>query len=305
MAFIVRDEEVNLRSNLPAYVPLVDYYVFMVDRRTSDGTLKAIEEILGGKRHYHVEIYDFDGFGPARTASLKMAWKHFSNATHVWIADPDWKADEKTIVMSELSMDVDAFRFLIYDRNGFTTRRCDWLIRNRPTNAMRYNLHEVLDIGETYTWKEISWVVHEIEQKGSWHNKVGHASSHASKRYIFDLMYLEKDLIEYAHDAHTDYYLGVTHHAYVDALNKEAIGPIDVSVVQPSGRSIAEHMKLSIKYLTLRATYNYEREFIEERWGVMFLLGTIHGFMSNVSVLYLMSLSHVIVLYLTYVIYLN
>lgn len=285
MAFIVRDEEVNIRSNLPAYVPFVDYYVFMVDHRTSDGTLAAIEEILGGKRNYHVEKYEFDGFGPARTASLKQAWLRYPNATHVWIADPDWRAEISSIKKSELTMDADAFRFLIYDRNGHTTRRCDWLIRNRPHNAMRYNLHEVLHIGESYSWKEISWIVREIEQKGSWHNKVGHASSHASKRYIFDLKYLEKDLIEYPNDPHTDYYLGVTHHAYVESLGKERPEVLqDIAAVQPSGRSIAEHMDLAIKYLSLRATYNYKSEFIEERWGVMFLLGSIHGFMPVVSV---------------------
>ncbi|CAN0111363.1 unnamed protein product, partial [Ectocarpus fasciculatus] len=142
MTFIVRDEEVNVRSNLPDYVAFVDYFVFMVDHRTSDGTLTAIEEILGGKRNYHIEMYEFDGFGPARTASLQTVWKHYSNATHVWIADPDWKADMKSIKKEELSMDADAFRFLIYDRNGFTTRRCDWLLRNRANLAMRYHLHE-------------------------------------------------------------------------------------------------------------------------------------------------------------------
>jgi len=34
---------------------------------------------------------------------------------------------------------------------------------------MRYHLHEVLDIGESYNWKVIDWELREIEKPGSWH----------------------------------------------------------------------------------------------------------------------------------------
>ena len=36
---------------------------------------------------------------------------------------------------------------------------------------------QVLDIGETYTWKVIEWQVREIEKPGSWHTTVGHGDS--------------------------------------------------------------------------------------------------------------------------------
>ena len=277
MTMIVRDEEVNIRSNLPLWIPLIKYFVFMVDRRTSDETVRAIDENLKGKREYHIEMYEFDGFGPARTASLQTAWKYFSQATHVWIADPDWKPEVNTINLADLDTKNDAFRFLIYDRNGHTTRRCDWLLRHRPGLAMRYHLHEVLSIGETYEWKVIEWVLREIEQTGSWHTTVGHSSSHASKRYIFDLSYLEKDLETYGWDPHTHYYLGVTHHAYIEALLKEGLDPGNGDFILPSGRTYNDHLQLAIKYLKLRATSEYRSEFLEERWGVMFLLGGIYS----------------------------
>ena len=38
---------------------------------------------------------------------------------------------------------------------------------------MRYHLHEVLDIGDRYDWKVLSWEVREIEKPGSWHTTVG------------------------------------------------------------------------------------------------------------------------------------
>ena len=72
---------------------------------------------------------------------------------------------------------------------------------------MRYNLHEVLDIG-MYNIKNIQWTIHEIEKIGSWHATVGHGHSMSLKRYEFDLDLLQKDLIIYGHDPHTHYYLG-------------------------------------------------------------------------------------------------
>ena len=39
--------------------------------------------------------------------------------------------------------------------------------------AMRYHLHEVLDIGDRYDWKVLNWEVREIEKPGSWHTTVG------------------------------------------------------------------------------------------------------------------------------------
>lgn len=261
---ILRDEAVNIKSNLPLWLSIVDYFVFMVDTRTQDDTHDAIKSILRNKE-FKIVPYLFDGFGPARTASLQNAWKHFPHATHVWIADPDWKPDTSTININDLD-DTSVFRFLIYDRNGETTRRCDWLLRHREGLAMKYYLHEVLDIGY-YEWKVIDWVLHEIEQKGSWHTTVGHENSMSAKRYLFDLELLEKDLLLYGHDPHTHRYLGVTHDAYAERM-LAAHG-----FITPE---IEHHMLLAIKFLTLRVTSTYDDEFLEERWGCMYSLGALH-----------------------------
>ena len=154
MTMMMRDEAVNIRANLALWIGIVDYFVFLVDQRTKDDTREAIRSILemGKVSDYKIVDYDFQaqnskknisGFGGARTLSLEMTWDFFPQATHVWIADPDWRAEVSTIRKEDLDLTADAFRFLIYDRNGMTTRRCDWLLRHRKGLAMRYHLHEV------------------------------------------------------------------------------------------------------------------------------------------------------------------
>ena len=46
LLMIVRDEETNLRANLPLWDDVVSCYVFGVDDRTTDGTVQAIREVL-------------------------------------------------------------------------------------------------------------------------------------------------------------------------------------------------------------------------------------------------------------------
>jgi hypothetical protein len=269
MAMMIRDERVNIESNLGLWAEVIDYFVFMVDERTSDGSQEAIKKVLGGSKckDYRILPYAFEGFGKARTLSLTNAYKEFPQATHVWIADPDWRPDLSTINKEDINVrNADAYRFLIYDRNGETTRRIDWLLRNREGLAMRYNLHEVLHIGEQYDWYGINWIVHEIEKPGTWHATVGHGNSMSAQRYHFDLALLEKDLVEYGHDPHTHYYLGVTNEAVAERM---IVAGSDEKEV------IDRHLDASIKYLTLRAESEYTSEFNEERWGVMMMLGTI------------------------------
>lgn len=83
---------------------------------------------------------------------------------------------------------------------------------------MRYNLHEVLDIG-TYSVKDVPLIAREIEQAGTWHTSVGHGDSMSAKRYQFDLDMLYKDLKIFNHDPHVHYYLGITHQAYAEKVN--------------------------------------------------------------------------------------
>ncbi|RYG65337.1 hypothetical protein EON64_12170 [archaeon] len=172
--FIIRDEEVNLRSNLPLWAQFTDYFAFLVDYRTIDGSVKAINQILEPKNiSYVIQNYSFSGFGEARSASLELAYKHFSKASHVMIADPDWKPSVETIDKAELDDSALVFRFMVFDRSGETRRYIDWCLLHRPGLKMRYALHEVLDIGH-YAPKRITWVFHEIEQLGTWHKTVGH-----------------------------------------------------------------------------------------------------------------------------------
>jgi hypothetical protein len=268
MTMMIRDEAVNIRSNLPLWMKVIDYFIFMVDERTIDDTEIAIQQILAKQIPYQIISYHFEGFGPARTLSLQNAWKYYPQATHVWIADPDWKPDLTSIDKRELDLVNDAFRFLIYDRNGLTTRRCDWLLRQREGLAMRYHLHEVLDIGETYSPTVVKWIVHEIEQRGSWHTTVGHGHSMSAARYKFDLELLEKDHLMYGHNPHTHHYLGITHEAYAEALynsnNRQMTDEIEY------------HFNQSVVFFTKRITESYYPEFLEERWACMFSLGGLY-----------------------------
>ena len=94
---------------------------------------------------------------------MTEAYKYFPEVSHVLIADPDWRPDISTMRKDDLDLSADVFRFLSYDRNNVTTRRMDWILRQKPGLKMRYHLHEVLDIGR-YTVKNIPWVIHEIEK---------------------------------------------------------------------------------------------------------------------------------------------
>ncbi len=275
LTMISRDEAVNFKSNLALWLPIVDYFTILVDNRTVDDSHAAINQILEGRaKGYKIIDYVFDGFGPSRTLSLQEAWKHFPQATHVIIGDPDWKPDTVTMSKSALDFQHTVFRFTVYDRSGITYRQMDWMLLHREGLKMRYNLHEVLDIGvESYFVKSIPWVAHEIEQKGSWHTTVGHNNSFSLKRLMFDVSLLEKDLVEYGHDPHTHNYLGITYHGIIEELYKQSNKVITTE--------IEKYITLASKYLMLRTTSTYESEFAEERLYSAMLLGSIYINMFN------------------------
>ena len=270
LTMICRDEEVNFKANLAAWIPVVDYFVFLIDNRTTDNSISTISSILGAaKKDYQIVQYTFTGFGPARTLSLEAAWKHFPQATHVLIADPDWAPDISTMNISDLDETADVFRFTAYDRNGYTRRKMDWLLKHREGLAMKYHLHEVLAIG-LYSAKNINWEVHEVEKPGSWHTTVGHSDSFSAKRYEFDLDLLYKDLAIYGHDPHAHYYLGVTHDAYASKARQQ------LGLHHPE---VQRHVDKAAEYLELRATAQYDDEFVEQRWAVMMQLGNVYTYM--------------------------
>lgn len=267
MTMICRDEAVNFRSNLAAWLPIIEYFVFLIDVRTNDDSADAIRSILepSGK-DFKIVYYNFTGFGQARTHSLEEAWASFPQASHVLIADPDWSPDTSTMNLSDLNDPADVFRFTAFDRNKITKRRMDWMLKHRAGLEMQYHLHEVLHIGY-YKVKSIQWEVHEIEKPGSWHTTVGHGNSFGAARYKFDLDLLYKDLELFGIDPHTHYYLGVTHEAYATKSSAQ------LGIAHPD---VQHHVELAIKYLTLRATVNYEDEFPDQRWAVMMQLGTLY-----------------------------
>lgn len=267
MVMMCRDEAVNFKSNLASWLPIVDYFVFMVDSRTTDDSEKVISSILDpALKDYKVVSYNFTGFGQGRTQSLDEAWKSFPHASHVLIADPDWSPDVTTMDINDLDDSADVFRFTAYDRNGVTRRRMDWLLKHRAGLAMRYHLHEVLDIG-MYEVKNLKWEVREIEKPGSWHTTVGHTDSFAASRYLFDLDLLYKDLAVFGHDPHTHYYLGVTHEAFASKSK------LQLGVNHPE---VQHHAELAVRYMKLRATTRYDDEFVDQRWAVMMQLGSLY-----------------------------
>lgn len=269
MTMIIRDEEVNIRSNLALWKPIIDFYVFLVDSRTTDNSILTIQDILGiDGENYQIISNAFNGFGDSRTKSLDAAWKYFPQATHVLISDPDWRPDVNTMNKQDLDDNHDVFGFTSFDRTGITTRTMHWLLRHRHGLKMRYNVHEVLDIGENYSWKNLNWVIFEIEQYGSWHTTVGHGHSMSMKRHLFDIELLEKDLIEYGHDAHTHYYLGVTHESVATYL-------FGANVPDTNSKYLY-HINEAIKYLTLRLHSKYNREYVDERINCMLTLGNIY-----------------------------
>jgi hypothetical protein len=212
VTMICRNEAVNFESNLALWLHVARYFVFIMDDRNTDNSEQVIKNILTQgtikAKGYQIIKNKFIGFGQARTLSLQKAWEYYSKASHVMIADPDWRCNLNTMNLNELYMNnYEVYRFTIYDRNGYTTRNIDWLLRHREGLSMRYHLHEVLNIGY-YSWGDINWTINEIEQKGTWHNDVGHSDSFDPKRYQFDLSLLYKDSQMYTHDAHVDYYLG-------------------------------------------------------------------------------------------------
>ena len=49
ITMMIRDEAVNIRSNLALWLPVIDYFVFIVDSRNTDESKDAIYKVLEGK----------------------------------------------------------------------------------------------------------------------------------------------------------------------------------------------------------------------------------------------------------------
>ena len=126
--------------------------------------MEAIESILPPDKPRSIFHFSFDGFGHARTLLFQEAWRSFSQATHLLIADPDWIPAPQTMNKADLDMDHDYFQFKIWDRNNITTRQSDWLMQHREGTYMVYRLHEVssrpLVAASFHCLKELSLVLY-------------------------------------------------------------------------------------------------------------------------------------------------
>ena len=227
---MVRDERHNLLHNLPLYQDgndgsgdFFDAYVIAVDTRTTDDTLAVLQQVIPSHIPKHIFNYTFDGFGPARTLVFDEAYKHFPDITHVLVADPDWRPNPAHLNKNDLDFTHDSYQFKIWDRNGLTTRYCNWLMRHQPNLRYDYYVHEFLRfpnatlpngdvmIGGPHfkTQKIIPWEVAEAESDSSWHQTVGHGAKKGAsatyKRFLFDIALLEREQLDpmYKDSAHT------------------------------------------------------------------------------------------------------
>jgi hypothetical protein len=234
---MVRDEAHNLRHNLPLWGPgFFDAYVIAVDSRTVDDTRSVLDEILPAHVPRHIFDYTFDGFGPARTLVFSKAWEHFPDISHVLVADPDWRPNANLINKADLDFFHDSYQIKIWDRNGLTTRYCNWLMRHQPGLRYDYYVHELLrfpDGGPVFeTQKITAWEVAEAESDHSWHQTVGHGAkkgaSRTYKRFLFDIALLEREQAseQYRDSPHTLYYLGAAHCALVESSEEDFKTPL-------------------------------------------------------------------------------
>ncbi|CAM9370785.1 unnamed protein product [Discosporangium mesarthrocarpum] len=218
MLMIVRDEEVNLRLNLPLWRDVIDCYVIGVDDRTTDGTVSVIESIVPPDKPRHIFYYTFVGFSQARNVVLRATGEMFPDASHILIADADWRPDLETVNISDLDRVHRSFQFLIWDRSGHTTRRASWLVRHEEGLHFKYRIHEVLDSpmgSEFLPAKKLGWEVHEVESNYSWHTNL-HGHSKSPERFLMDLELLKQDYEDNPRDLHTLYYLGITTFSFLE-----------------------------------------------------------------------------------------
>ena len=125
LALMVRDEEANLRANLPYFGSLADAVVCGIDDRSSDNSALAIAESLPKVARW-VFYFRFDGFGRGRSLVFREAWRKFPHVSHVLCLDPDWVPDLNVSLKIQLDFKYQTFLFKVVDRNGLTSRTMNW-----------------------------------------------------------------------------------------------------------------------------------------------------------------------------------
>eukprot|EP00957_Ditylum_brightwellii_P046894 3559431-Ditylum_brightwellii.AAC.1 len=254
---IVRDESENLEKNIPLWgEDFFDAFVVAVDDRTEDNSVQVLESVIKPNIPRHIFNYTFDNFGAARTRALEETYRRFSNISHVFIIDPDWKPVKGTIAKYDLQHNIDAYSFKIWDRSGMSTRKANWLARHQPNLTFAYYVHEDFRLPSglpPMVVKELEWEVSEVEPQVSWHTRVGHGNdstaSRSHQRYYFDLNLLQKEQSDpqYRDSPHTLFYLGLVHSALLEGM--EGYKP---RYMHPDFRltpAMQEHLDLHVMYL--------------------------------------------------------
>ena len=280
LALMVRDEAANLRANLPRLRSVADAVVCGIDDRSADDSAYAIVEALPGVPRW-VYYFTFDGFGAGRSRVFAEAWARFPGVSHVLVLDPDWEAVR--LVKAQLDLDHRTFLFKVVDRNGLTTRTMNWLCRHEAGLSFAHALHEQLvqpARTEPSNAKLLTWEFTEREVKGraTWHRTTEHGHSQSHARYLFDLSLLARDLEDLGEDdAHTLFYLGVTHLSALDAL----LGIGEHNRTAQTDRHVAEGVRYLERRLSPRVLEKHERSHPgkhEHTWAAMRWLGHAHHF---------------------------
>ena len=82
--------------------------------------------------------YTFEDFSQARNTVMRSTWQNFPQASHILIADADWRPTLATVDLSELDFHHRSFHFLIWDHTGHTTRLAGWLLRSDERLRFKY-----------------------------------------------------------------------------------------------------------------------------------------------------------------------
>lgn len=286
LALMVRDEEDNLRANLPQWAPIGDAVVCGIDERTTDQSARAVVESLPSLPRW-IFSFRFENFGQGRSVVLREAWRKFSNVSHVLTLDPDWQP--QILAKSELDWMHRNYLFLVWDRNGLTTRTLNWLVRHEPGLKFERRLHEQLvQPGELGPVKRVSWKVLEREVSGrrSWHTTDANGHSQSYERYLKDIKLLEADLVDLGpNDRQTLYYLGATHLSALEAMvgiGEHQRTPQTEYHVSCGIRYLER--RLSIRELDIDLSQQPRTRINEQTWAAMrWLAHAYHYYARNVT----------------------
>jgi len=137
---IVRDEAENLQKHLPLWThhQFCNAFVIAIDSRTIDSTHQILTQTIPSNIPHHIYISNFTNFGQARTNVLQQAYLYYANMTHIFMMDPDWKPNITSLDKSNLSLDIEAYQFKIWDRSGVSIRYANWLALHQPNLTFAY-----------------------------------------------------------------------------------------------------------------------------------------------------------------------